>query len=233
MINIFPYWINMEFLHFIKAIEEELKKPLPGKDVQLRMSSIRRLRELMNGSQGINGIKSSVLILLYPGVKESDVMTVLIQRPSYEGVHGGQISLPGGRSEKSDKNPEETALRESKEEIGINPEKVTVVGALTELYIPPSNYLVLPFIGFSLEKPDFRPDPDEVAGVIEINLAELRDEKSLKQKEIHVRPGMTVFGPCFEINGSTIWGATAMILNEFREILIRIDKQNQVPGIIG
>ena len=212
----------MEFLHIIKCIEEELKKPLPGKDIQLKMSSMRRIRELMDESKRINGVKSSVLILLYPNLSGEKIQTVLIQRPSYEGIHGGQISLPGGKSEESDSNLQETALREAKEEVGIDPEKVRILGALTELYIPPSNYIVLPFVGYSTERPIFQPDPQEVDGIIEIDLADLRNEKNIKHKEIYVRPGLSVTGPCFEINGSIIWGATAMIINEFREILTRI-----------
>jgi 8-oxo-dGTP pyrophosphatase MutT (NUDIX family) len=213
----------MDFYHVIENIDTELKKPLPGQEVQLRMSSMQRIRELMNESQKMDGVKSSVLILLYPNSAGNEILTVLIQRPSYEGVHGGQISLPGGRYEKSDKDLKETALRETKEEIGIDPEKVITLGTLTELYIPPSNYIVLPFIGYTLEKPIFHPNPQEVAGIIEISLADLRNDQNIRQKEIYVRPGLSVFGPCYEINGFVIWGATAMILSEFREILIRIN----------
>ena len=89
----------MNFQEVIHAIELELLNPLPGKDIQLRMSSIRRLREMTDQSQSSNGVKSSVLILFYPCFEENEISIVLIQRPSYEGVHGGQISLPGGRSE--------------------------------------------------------------------------------------------------------------------------------------
>ena len=125
--------IRMDFQKIIKDIGEALKKPLPGKDIQLKMSSMRRIRELMDGYQGKNSIRSSVLILLYPDTDEKNISTVLIQRPNYDGVHGGQISLPGGRSEDSDKDLTETALREAKEEIGIQPDKVVILGNLTEL----------------------------------------------------------------------------------------------------
>lgn len=214
----------MDFQHIIRSIEAELKKPLPGLEVQLQMSSIKRIREMMfSDSSKISGVKSSVLILLYPDTTGNEIQTVLIQRPSYEGVHGGQISLPGGRSEESDKDLHETALREAKEEIGLDPQKVTIIGNLTELYIPPSNYLVLPYVGFSVERPGFHPDPQEVAGIIEIYLHDLKNDRNIIQKEISVRTGLSVYAPCFEINGSTVWGATAMMLNEFREILIRIN----------
>jgi 8-oxo-dGTP pyrophosphatase MutT (NUDIX family) len=212
----------MNFQKFIHSVELELLKPLPGKDIQLRMSSIKRLREMMDQSQIIKGVKSSVLILLYPCVNEEEISFVLIQRPSYEGVHGGQISLPGGRSEDKDKDLNETALREANEEIGIDPDKIKTIGTLTELYIPPSNYLVLPFLGYTYEKPIFKPDPQEVAEIIEIKLNDFLNDNNIRYKDIFVRPGLHVYGPCFEIENHTIWGATAMILNEFREILKKI-----------
>jgi 8-oxo-dGTP pyrophosphatase MutT (NUDIX family) len=213
----------MNFQEVVHAIEFELLNPLPGKDIQLGMSSMRRLREMTDQFQINNSIKSSVLILLFPSIQENELSIVLIQRPSYEGVHGGQISLPGGRSEEKDRDLKETALREAKEEIGIDPGKIITVGVLTELYIPPSNYLVLPFLGYSLERPTFQPDPLEVDGIIEIKLKDLLNDNNMKSKDIYVRQGLSVFGPCFEIEDHTIWGATAMILNEFREILKRID----------
>jgi len=212
----------MNFQEVIHAIEFELLKPLPGRDIQLRMSSMQRLREMTNQSQIDNAVKSSVLILFYPGSQENEISIVLIQRPSYEGVHGGQISLPGGRSEESDTDLRETALRESKEEIGIDPKKIITIGSLTELYIPPSNYLVLPFLGYASERPVFIPDPKEVAGIIEIKLKDLLIESNIRYKDINVRPGLSVYGPCFEIDTHTIWGATAMILSELKEILKRV-----------
>jgi 8-oxo-dGTP pyrophosphatase MutT (NUDIX family) len=214
----------MNFQEVIHAIQLELLNPLPGKDIQLRMSSIRRLREMTHQSQIDNGIKSSVLILLYPCSEENEISIVLIQRPSYEGIHGGQISLPGGRFEETDHDLKETAIRETKEEIGVDPGKIIIIGVLSELFIPPSNYLVLPFLGYMSERPIFKPDPKEVAGIIEIKLKDLMNDSNVKNKEIYVRPGLTVFGPCFEVENHTIWGATAMILNEFKEIAKKMIK---------
>jgi 8-oxo-dGTP pyrophosphatase MutT (NUDIX family) len=216
----------MDFKQVINALETELMKPLPGKDVQFQMSSARRIREITDESQIKNGVRSSVLILFYPCLQGDEISVVLIQRPSYEGVHGGQISLPGGRSEKTDVDLKETALREAKEEIGIDPAKIITIGILTELYIPPSNFLVLPFVGYMLEKPIFNIDPKEVAGLIEITLTDLKNDKNVKSKDIFVKHGFSLFGPCFEINGYTIWGATAMILNEFKEIVKRVTLLN-------
>jgi 8-oxo-dGTP pyrophosphatase MutT (NUDIX family) len=213
----------MNFHRVVHAIELELLNPLPGRDIQLRMSSLRHIQGMKYPSQINNGIRSSVLILMYPFSQEHEISIVLIQRPSYEGVHGGQISLPGGRFEEQDYDLKETALREAKEEIGIDPEKIITIGVLSELYIPPSNYLVLPFVGYTSVKPLFIPDPQEVAGIIEIKVNDLVNDNNIMTKEIYVKPGLSVFGPCFEIDNHTIWGATAMILNEFKEILKRIN----------
>ena len=211
----------MEFTEFIRSVENELLKPLPGKDAQLQMASMRRLLEFTDLLKKENGIKSSVLILLYPSNQDNDIFLVLIQRPKYDGIHSGQISLPGGRSEPADANPEATAIRETHEEIGIDAEKIKIIGSLTELYIPPSNYLVLPFVGYTIEKPEFHNEPREVESIIELRIKDLMDDDRIVYKDIYVNQGLSIYGPCFETDDCTIWGATAMILNEFKEILRR------------
>jgi 8-oxo-dGTP pyrophosphatase MutT (NUDIX family) len=112
----------------------------------------------------------------------------------------------------------QTALREANEEIGMDPEEVTIIGRLTELYIPPSNYLVQPFVGFTSISPVFNPQPTEVEKIIEIPVNQLLDERNVMEKEISVA-GIQFSAPSFVIDGTTIWGATSMILNEFKEIL--------------
>jgi 8-oxo-dGTP pyrophosphatase MutT (NUDIX family) len=199
---------------------QELTLPLPGVQVQLRMTSNRRIREMMEIRQSGQAIKSSVLILLYPGRKDSQPTFVVTLRPTYEGVHSGQISLPGGRFELTDETLQQTALRETSEEIGMDPAEVTILGKLTELYIPPSNYLVQPFVGFTGEPPVFTAQPKEVEQIIEIPVLYLLDENNLVQKEISAG-GFLFSAPSFDINGTTIWGATAMILNEFKAILLK------------
>jgi 8-oxo-dGTP pyrophosphatase MutT (NUDIX family) len=208
----------MTFTEFINRLKRELALPLPGMQVQLRMTSNRRVREMMEFRQSEQAIKSSVLVLLFPGRENAQPTFVVTLRPTYEGIHSGQISLPGGRFELTDENLMQTALRETDEEIGMDPAEVTIIGQLTELYIPPSNYLVQPFVGFTSGSPVFNPQPKEVEQIIEIPVRQLLDEKNVREKEISVA-GIQFSAPSFVIGRTTIWGATAMILNEFKEIL--------------
>jgi 8-oxo-dGTP pyrophosphatase MutT (NUDIX family) len=210
----------MVFTDFIGRLTEELTLPLPGLPVQLQMTSNFRLREMMEFSHPDKATKSSVLILLFPGRENNLPTFVVMLRPTYDGVHSGQISLPGGRHETYDHDLMQTALREAQEETGMDPGKVKIIGRLTELYIPPSNYLVQPFIGYTPEAPVFTPQPEEVEKLIEIEANQLLDKNNVVQKEISVG-GNRFTVPSFLIRGTTVWGATAMILNEFREILLK------------
>jgi 8-oxo-dGTP pyrophosphatase MutT (NUDIX family) len=211
----------MKLTTFTSKLKKELQKPLPGRTVQLAMSSLRRLRELSLFSDQSQAVKSSVLILLYPGSPDDSIHLVLTLRPTYDGIHSGQISLPGGKYESSDMDLRATALRETREEIGIDTGKVELIGKLSELYIPPSNYIVQPFIGYSLTPLVFNPNPMEVEKIIEIHVEDLLDGKNIKKKRIHLRTGIHILAPCYIIDGNVIWGATAMILSEFRELVKR------------
>jgi len=208
----------MTFTEFINRLKRELALPLPGMEVQLQMTSNRRVREMMEFRKPGQAIKSSVLVLLFPGKEDAQPTFVVTLRPTYEGIHSGQISLPGGRFELTDENLMQTALRETDEEIGVDPAEVTIIGQLTELYIPPSNYLVQPYVGYTSGSPVFHPQPKEVEQIIEIPVRQLLDKQNVVEKEISVA-GIQFSTPSFVIDGTTIWGATAMILNEFKEIL--------------
>jgi 8-oxo-dGTP pyrophosphatase MutT (NUDIX family) len=212
----------MDFMNFVSQLDQRLQGDLPGRKAQLKMSSMVRLQEMMNLVQPDNAKRSSVLILLYPFMDE--IGLVLMQRPEYGGVHGGQISLPGGKQEDDDESLVFTALREAQEELGIIPAEVQVLGQLTEMYIPPSNFLVTPVAGFVTHRPSFVADPKEVAGIIEIGLNELLDERNRKMKKMKIRYGFSLKVPCYEISGHVIWGATAMILSEFREVVLETIK---------
>jgi len=208
------------FTELIEKLNKELTFPLPGLPIQMRMTSNRRLREIMEFQHSDQPIKSSVLILLYPGTEFANPKFVVTLRRTYEGIHSGQISLPGGKFETSDIVPVKTALRETYEEIGVDPALITIIGKLTELYIPPSNYLVQPFVGFMDSAPLFFPQAHEVEKIIEIPVNGLLIEENVVMKEI-TAGGFQFQAPTFQIEGTTIWGATAMILSEFKEILSR------------
>ncbi len=210
----------MEFPEFILALEKRLQQPLPGLTAQLRMTSMARLRRLRNGGVPDDARPSSVLVLLYP--YRSDIGFPVIRRPDYPGVHGGQVSLPGGKAEESDESLVYTALREAQEEIGIDPGQVHVIGQLTELYIPPSNFLVTPVVGFLPCRPDFQADPEEVVEIMELTLSELTDPATKKRSRIRLPIGLTLRVPSYNNGGPVIWGATAMMLSELEQIIREI-----------
>lgn len=163
-----------------------------------------------------DAVPSSVLILLFPAA--DGIRTVFIKRPRYDGVHSGQISLPGGKAEPGDPDTGYTALRETEEEIGVPAGEITLIGKLSELYIPPSNFLVTPWIGYVTFTPVFKPDPSEVDGLLEALIRDLADDRNVKEVLISVH-GMELKAPAFVMHGEVIWGATAMILSEFREVI--------------
>jgi 8-oxo-dGTP pyrophosphatase MutT (NUDIX family) len=211
---------NPEFQNLMFKISQRLKLPLPGNDAHKLMEASSR--NAFNKGPNDLTRKSAVLILFYPA--ENDIHIPLILRPKYEGMHGWQVAFPGGRNEKTDENLIRTALREAQEEIGIRTADVTVIGQLTELYIPPSNYLVQPVVGFLNFKPMYYPDPREVELVFEAKLTELSDPKIISDELIEMK-GIEIKAPSYKINGQTIWGATAMM---FAELLLVIEQSNEI-----
>jgi 8-oxo-dGTP pyrophosphatase MutT (NUDIX family) len=204
----------LKFDDFIGFVQNRLRSGLPGRHAHQRMISQSRKGEFPDypGS----GIKASVLFLLYP--VDDNVFTVLIRRPVYEGVHSGQIALPGGKFNEEDGTLLQTALREANEEVGILPDRVNIIGPLTDLLIPPSKFLLTPFLAFSSSRPIFQADPEEVAEIIETDIRAISD-KNLKEKDITVHGGRVFTTPYYDIQNHVVWGATAMILSEFAELI--------------
>jgi 8-oxo-dGTP pyrophosphatase MutT (NUDIX family) len=206
---------------FIKILKTAFIKPLPGEKAQLLMGSGIRMSELRFMPMSESTKKSGVMILLYP-YKEI-IYSVLILRTKSKSKHSGQVALPGGKYEKTDVNLIQTALRETTEEIGVESDKIHVLGQLTPLYIPPSDFVVYPSVGYTNCKPLFVPDNREVSEVIEYRLSELMKAENVKSQEFTVRDDATFIAPYFDIKGNVVWGATAMILSEFKEIVKGID----------
>ncbi len=212
------------FSRFRKALNKVDFSQLPGLNSHLTMAPDIRKQDIIHSGRGQNPVQSSVLILLYPGWDNLPHI-VFIQRPAYPGVHGGQISFPGGRYEEFDNDLKVTALRETYEEVGVSPDNIEVLGALTTLYIPPSNYIVSPFVGMMDFRPDFVPDPKEVDEVLEIGLHDLLSPSS--HQEVSIQIGRPYKVPCFLVKGKTIWGATAMMLKEFLDLTLEVLKEQE------
>ena len=204
----------MPFNEFINHLQIQLRQPLPGPEAHLKMASASRLRLKTQPNEKTR--RSAVLILFYP--YRDQILVPLILRPKYDGVHAGQMAFPGGRYEKTDENLIRTALREAQEEIGIKASDVQVLGQLTELFIPPSNFFVLPVIGKLSYRPDFYPDPREVEAVLEVSLEEMMDERIVGATVLDVR-GITIDAPFYDIQGHKVWGATAMMISELLTVI--------------
>lgn len=210
------HWVSFEAM-LPDLVSLDFEK-LPGLDSQLKMAPLNREKEIRSMGAGRNPIHSSVLLLCYP-LQSGKTGILLIERQQYPGHHSGQISFPGGRVEASDQGIETTALRETFEETGVNPSDIKLIGKLTPLYIPPSNHLVFPFVGVALEHPLFHADPEEVARILEIPLSSFIDTANLQNEFINLSNGLEVQTPCYVIDGHVVWGATAMILCEFIDML--------------
>ena len=171
-----------------------------------------------NPMDTLNPRKAGVMAVFYPDV-EGHTRFLLILRKIYEGVHSGQIGFPGGKWEEGDRGILDTALRETREEVGIPPGDIQVIRELSELYIPPSNFLVRPFIGLNPEPGPFVPDPLEVESMVEVLLSDFMDDSNRFVDNLSTSFSKKMAVPAYRLNGYTVWGATAMILGEIQELL--------------
>ena len=206
----------MTFDELCLRLKERLALPLPGGKAHdlFRARPVGDVRPLFDHAHPPR--PGGVLILLYED--EGVVRFPLIKRPDYLGAHGGQVSLPGGKAEPGE-DAVGTALRECEEEIGVMRDGISVLGKLSDFFVIPSNYLVTPIVAALRERPLFRPDPYEVSRILEGRLPDLIREDAMKEKEILAAGKYRMIAPHFEIENEVVWGATAMILNEFRVLL--------------
>jgi 8-oxo-dGTP pyrophosphatase MutT (NUDIX family) len=207
----------MDFKQVVSLFEKGLNQPLPGKIAHHLMSPIPVDLERFDFDPKKNHRKGAVLILLYP--KDHNAFFPLIKRPDYQGVHSGQIAFPGGKMEPSDADEIQTALREASEEVGIYPDKVRILGKMSDLYIPASNFLVSPVLGFSETQPDFKAEEREVARIMPTAIQDLYLPEFRKQKLLEISPDIKIETPYFEVEKEIVWGATAMILSELLQIM--------------
>ncbi|WP_396181598.1 NUDIX hydrolase [Flavobacterium sp.] len=207
----------MEFIHFINNLANLKKEKLLATDAHIKMAPLERITYLKDKSYTENVPKNAaVLLLVYP--KNHIAHLALIVRNTYPGVHSSQISFPGGKAELQDKTLEITALRETEEEVGVPMNKVKIIRQCSEIYIPPSNFLVTPYLGFSKENLQFVPNPEEVQRVLELPIHQLLDDETIVNTKMTTSYATDIDVPAFQVENFLIWGATAMILSELKEL---------------
>ena len=196
-------------------LSARLRQALPGSLAHESMRAQFLGNVLPNFEHKLPPKPGSVLILLY---EDNGVIKFpLTKRQEYAGAHSGQISFPGGKAEPGE-DVMQTALREAHEEIGVDLDYVQVLGRLSDFFVIPSNFLVVPVVAITHQKV-FTPEPYEVAKIISGNILDLVKDGAIQQKEILAAGKYTMMAPHFEVEGEVVWGATAMILNEFRYVL--------------
>ena len=209
----------MDFQNFLKLSPNLRKITLPGEEAHFKLAPMLRIRELENLDIDRQRPKqAAVLSVFYPGVG-GETKFVLILRKTYKGVHSNQVGFPGGRVELDDRDLAHTALRETEEEVGIPQHDVEIIKEMTRLYIPPSNFWVHPFIGIMKKTPTLVAQEDEVESVLEIELEEFMSESCLIKETLSTSYAKEIEVPAFLLSGHVVWGATAMMLSEMKEIL--------------
>lgn len=208
----------MQFQEFIKYIPKIEKEKLLAEDAHAKMAPLERISFLKEMNYlDKNPREAAVLMLFYP--KNNETHLALIVRNSYPGVHSSQIGFPGGKVEEIDENLEETALRETHEEVGVTPDKVQIIKPFSKIYIPPSNFLVSPFMGISNHELSFIPDLDEVKRVLEFPLSQFLDEKIITRVQMTTSYATDIEVPAFMVEKYIVWGATAMMMSELKETI--------------
>ncbi len=207
------------FQNFITQLQQNLTLPLPGKDVQYQMAHLNRTIIDLTNEQTKDYKLSAVLVLIYPNEK-NEICLLLIERSNYNGHHSKQIALPGGKKEDNDIDLKATAMREFFEETGCDLTP-NFIGSLSSICIPISKFIVYPFVASLNKKPNFNIDKREVNELIEWPINELLNPLNKKTTQLEFKKNVVIDAPYFDVNGKVLWGATAMMLNELKFILMQ------------
>lgn len=209
----------MKFNNFKQLVPKIQNTMLPGKEAHSKMASVKRLKEYSDDPLTYKNVReAAVLCCFYPD-NDQEVHFVLTMRHTYQGVHSNQISFPGGKPEPTDSNLMATALREAEEEIGVLQDQIYMVRELSKVYIPPSNFLVQPYLGYIPEVPDFKIQESEVAMLVEVPVDYLLEDNTVGLVEMNTAGYGKLEVPAFIFNNFVVWGATAMMLNEVKHLL--------------
>ena len=207
----------MTFDEFVQLTPKIAKVSLPATESHLKMSPVERRQQLLDHDYDVATAKdAAVMMLVYP--HQGKAMIALIVRNTYKGIHSSQVAFPGGKVE-ADETLLKAALRETHEEIGVNPDDVNIVRAFSNLYIPPSNFNVFPFLGFCNSEPNFSTDAREVASMLFFSLDEILDDNNLSMETVSASYSSNIIVPVFKIQETIVWGATAMMLQELKDVL--------------
>jgi 8-oxo-dGTP pyrophosphatase MutT (NUDIX family) len=203
----------------VPLLKNRLQQPLPGDSAHNLLRARPSGSVIPNFTHKLPPKPGSVLIAFYE--ENGQVRFPLIKRPEYPGAHSGQVSLPGGKAEDGE-DEIETALREGFEEVGIPSLRIEVIGTLSKFFVIPSNFMVTPVVGFVKGSPEFKADEHEVERILQADLAALVQPDAIREKEILAAGRFAMLAPHFEVENEIVWGATAMILNELRTIVLEI-----------
>ena len=210
----------MDFINFNKNISKLSASKIGGIDTQFKLAPKIRTKYTSEFLEAKNPKKAAVLALFYPN-EQGKTQFLLTERAHYNGTHSAQISFPGGKFDSQDKSLKFTALRETEEEVGISQSEILVFKQMTEVYIPPSNFLVTPFLGVINTVPTFTKN-HEVAEIINVSVTEFLSDSVITSEIITTSYAKNMIVPCYKLNNYTVWGATAMMLSEIRELIKKI-----------
>lgn len=205
---------------FFQKFKSEIESGLPGEESHALLMPLNRPYTSSIIKSAITYREAAVGVILYP--KSNSIYCILIRRQKYEGIHSAQICFPGGKRDEEDDDLEFTARRECFEEINLPINKGELIGKLSPVYIPVSNFMVQPYLFMLSSQPPLVPDAMEVASIIHFDLFTLINDSILKKTDMKFSNGIKRKDiPYFEIDGKIVWGATAMMLSELKTILLR------------